>query len=295
METGASKPSLSTISSDRRIFILPTPFDEHSAQQCVLQLSIGRSRVVFSILNKTTASLVGLGEITIDIKTAGSSWLTQLTQKHTFFRYEFSQVIVLWDTEFQSMVPAPFFEESNTSEYLSFSQNIPSDYGVSFDVIRAQEAVLVYGFAKVEKELIANFFGKAFFIHERTGLTEALGLINRSSDGIGVYIGLTEETLQVSIFQQQKLVLMNHYYVEEPLDVLYYTLYALEQLEIGIDKASFWGYGKNISNEHLQHYFDTYAGGLKPLPYPKFVSLGKGLSETKVMENFASLNGFLCV
>lgn len=150
--------------------------------------------------------------------------------------YRFSEVVAIHRNALFSLVPQALFSRDDLANYLKFNAKIlPTDH-LDYDTIEGLEAINVYvPFANVNNYLY-DLFGEFEFKHTATVLLETLVKLPANGTGETCYVHLAEGQMDLAVFSGKKLQYFNSFSVGTEEDIMYYLLFAMEQL--GLDTAS---------------------------------------------------------
>ncbi|MBC2840222.1 DUF3822 family protein [Robiginitalea sp. SC105] len=146
--------------------------------------------------------------------------------------FTFSEVIAIHRNALFSLVPQALFSEDDLANYLKFNAKIlPTDH-LDYDAIDGLDAMNVYvPFANVNNYLY-DLFGEFEFKHTATVLLETLVKLPNSGTGEICYVHLAEGQMDMAVFTGKKLQYFNSFSCSNEADIMYYLLFALEQLQL---------------------------------------------------------------
>ncbi|MDC6353722.1 MULTISPECIES: DUF3822 family protein [unclassified Robiginitalea] len=150
--------------------------------------------------------------------------------------YRFSEVVAIHRNALFSLVPQALFSRDDLANYLKFNAKIlPTDH-LDYDSIDGLDAVNVYvPFANVNNYLY-DLFGEFEFKHTATVLLETLVKLPANGTGEICYVHLAEGQMDMTVFSGKKMQYFNSFSVGTGEDIMYYLLFAIEQL--GLDPAT---------------------------------------------------------
>ncbi len=168
----------------------------------------------------------------------------------------FQSVEVLHHNNLITIVPDAYFDENKLSLYLQNTIKLyASDY-ITFDPISSIDAQAVYlPFVNINNYILDKF-GEFEYHHASARLLERLSLIPKEKDDFrrNIYLNLNLNSIEIIVFEKKKLVFFNNFDIRTKEDVVYYTLFALEQLQIDPRK---------VVIEYLNHDYEEHIKILK--------------------------------
>jgi hypothetical protein len=146
----------------------------------------------------------------------------------------FKSVEVIHHNNLISIVPNDYFDENKLGLYLQNTIKLyASDY-ISYDPISSIDAQAVYlPFVNINNYILDKF-GAFEYQHASARLIEKLSLISGEKENStkDFYLNLNLNSIEIIVFEKKKLVFFNNFDTRTKEDVVYYTLFALEQLQI---------------------------------------------------------------
>ena len=206
-------------------------------------------------------------------KTDPKSLLDELERfifKEDLGSLNFKSVEVLHHNNLISIVPNAYFDETKLGLYLQNTIKLyASDY-ISYDPISSIDAQAVYlPFVNINNYILDKF-GAFEYQHASARLIEKLSLISgeKADSPKDFYLNLNLNSIEIIVFEKKKLVFFNNFDTRTEEDVVYYTLFALEQLQIDPGKVLI----EYINPNRVERVevLKAYVSELKPLELNPF-------------------------
>ena len=135
-----------------------------------------------------------------------------------------------------TLVPKNLFDEKLSLEYLKFNSKLLKNDFAANDLIEEIGAVNVFlPFVNVNNYLIEKF-GSFHYYHYSTILIKKLLKYNTYKDS-SIYANVQLNYIQILIFKNKKLQYYNNFEFKEKEDILYFTLFVMEQNKINNTKT----------------------------------------------------------
>ena len=135
-----------------------------------------------------------------------------------------------------TLVPKNLFDEKLSLEYLKFNSKLLKNDFAANDLIEEIGAVNVFlPFVNVNNYLIEKF-GSFNYYHYSTILIKKLLKYNTYKDS-SLYANVQLNYFQILIFKNKKLQYYNNFEFKEKEDILYFTLFVMEQNKINNTKT----------------------------------------------------------
>lgn len=135
-----------------------------------------------------------------------------------------------------TLVPKNLFDEELSLDYLKFNSKLLKNDFAANDLIEEIGAVNVFlPFVNVNNYLIEKF-GSFHYYHYSTILIKKLLKYNTYKD-TSIYANVQLNYFQILIFKNKKLQYYNNFEFKEKEDILYFTLFVMEQNKINNTKT----------------------------------------------------------
>ena len=184
-----------------------------------------------------------------------------------------------------TLVPKNLFDEKLSLEYLKFNSKLLKNDFAANDLIEEIGAVNVFlPFVNVNNYLIEKF-GSFHYYHYSTILIKKLLKYNTYKDS-SIYANVQLNYLQILIFKNKKLQYYNNFEFKEKEDILYFTLFVMEQNKINNTKTKLLLLG-DINDK--SDTFKLLSKFIKNIDIIKY----ENSKETKNIENISNIDYLL--
>ncbi len=150
-----------------------------------------------------------------------------------------------------TLIPELLFDSNELKTYLSVGNTLPTDATLLHNTLRFSQAVCAYSIPESVKNTIDTVFPKASLYHHGTAFIDGLLFQHRNLSGKNAFINYTDNSFELVIVEDNRLQLYNRFAVQSVTDLLYYTLFALEQLQTPPETTGLILYG-TIGNSELE-------------------------------------------
>lgn len=222
-----------------------------------MSIQISLNGLSFCILNKTTLLVEFLKNKDFHKKLNPFEVLEQLKECLSMYpelHKRFESVMVIYQNELSSLVPEALFEESHAADYLKFNSKILDSDFISHDAIAANQSVNVYVPYMNINNFIFETFGTFEYKHASTILIETFLKREASSEEDIIYLNINDHSFELVAIRNTQLVLYNSFEISSKEDLIYYVLFAIEQLQFDTETVQLKLMGRI---EKGDAYFDT--------------------------------------
>jgi len=170
---------------------------------------------------------------------------------------DFEKVTVIHQNELYTLVPQNYFKEDALADYLKYTiKTLKTDF-IAFDNIKNDEIYNVYvPYINVNNYLFQNF-GAFTYKHHISILIEKLLHQNTSKEPV-VFVNVSKASLDIIVFEGEKLMLANSFQYHSKEDFIYYILFVYEQLELSTEKVALFLMGAIYLESELYTIVYTY-------------------------------------
>ncbi len=146
---------------------------------------------------------------------------------------KYPSVVIGIDTPFHTLVPAAFFEKDSIGDYLGFNFSLPGNNIAGHDRVTEIDAENIFGYQPELEVMIRKNFPGAVMVHRSTAFLKTAFQHHLQSGTLqGMYLNLRNPFIDIASFEGHKAVFFNSFSCRSKEDVLYFTLYTLEQLKL---------------------------------------------------------------
>ncbi len=187
----------------------------------------------------------------------------------------FKKQIILFETDFETLVPDELYHENDSREILDFLHPLPNDYTVLEQDIAEYNAKSLYAVPQnILEKLKSDFPQPQFFSASASFLQSTIQLYKDVLKGKRLFVNFNEKRMHLLCFEDDNLLLSNNYDFENEDAVCYQIIDVMRQfgmdsmkdmlcLSGGIDKDSavYKKTAKYVKNIHFMNRPDTVEYG----------------------------------
>lgn len=167
-------------------------------------------------------------------------------------RRNFDKVNVCFITSFFNLVPVTYLSESpeallNFSE-AEFENNRMMQRGTRF------ENAFVYGISQILFDKLKELYGKAKYYHSGNVFLDSIASANET----WVHLNLYEHNFEIAVTKEDGMIFYNLFETQTGEDILFYTLFVLEQLNIDANQAELKCYGQLLPDTQVFQTLKKY-------------------------------------
>jgi hypothetical protein len=213
-----------------------------SSYFCRLFVLIRPESLQYCILDTEKNAFIALAEYRIPSALKSNefpySQLHNLISGEEALQKKYPSVVIGFDTPFHTLVPSPLFESHMITQYMDFNFRLPDGCQVNADRIEEIDAFNIYGFMPDLNDISRKYFSDAAVVHSTSALIRAMNLDHKNNpDPSTVFLHDRGQFIDLAYFEEGRPVFYNSFPCRSKEDLLYFTLYTLEQLKIRPDSV----------------------------------------------------------
>jgi hypothetical protein len=159
--------------------------------------------------------------------------IEQIFEQNDLLNLPHKKVFILLPTPYSTLVPSGLFTPEEAEKWLTFTHQVPSNQEIVYTRMKLTDAWNVFAISETTKELFKRQFPEPMFFHQYIPIAETKLAISRP--GIGrnlVIINLQNRYFDLVVLEKNNLKLCNTFEINGETDLIYYTLFVFEQLQL---------------------------------------------------------------
>jgi hypothetical protein len=245
-----------------RLSLLDNSLSKDSSKHYNLCLEIGISGISFAIYHKHKNIFLGIENF--EFGKAGSEaeiipMMEELLQENKWLNLTFSQIFILINNNCSTLVPLALFNENEKKIYLGFNQAFSETDLVNFNVLKNNQAVLVYSLPEILSDFLDKKWPEAKKIHYSSCVVEALSAqFKNRTDNKTLFVNLRVDSFDIIYFSDAKLFFYNNFSFKTKEDFIYFLLATMEQLGLSPEETKLKLAGKITEESTNFHILKEY-------------------------------------
>lgn len=212
-----------------------------------LSVQIGLTHFSYCIINIDTTNVEYFKEFFVNDN------ILDIIKEEEILKLNFSSSRVALTNLPYTLIPNELTVKEGSKEILELTTEVYET--IESDELTSIDATLFYTIPKNINDLIFTFFPNADKKAQQSILIEQFSRFENNKENAYLYI--SEKVLNITIFRKGKLIFNNSFSFETKEDILYFTLFAFEQLKIDAEIVETKLYGNIIKeDENYQLLYD---------------------------------------
>ena len=249
----------------RNIAVIDETFDINISSSYHLAIQVSSEGLCFAIMDTVRKKYIALKSLLFD-DTLSLSKEDQLARhltrdNHLNRRYKTSGLI--YTTPNSTLIPKPLFDPGRMEEMYSFSNQLPKNNVILSNDIRGIDSKVVFSVPGQILDALKDHPNEFKVYHQSCPEIENAALATRSNpNGDYVLVRLYVDFFDIVVFRKGKFELFNSFSYQTEEDLIFYILYAFEQLEFNTDKYKVILSGNVDENSALTDKLSQFIPGI---------------------------------
>jgi hypothetical protein len=219
----------------RDICFIDKTFDSTQTNNYHLTVQISPDGFFFTVLDVPKGKYIVLNGYNFFIKRSRLLFkhVKEVVEKEELIRLNYKSVDVLYSTRLFTFVPKVLFSDGDAEIFLSFNHKQEKGFAIRKNLFRRSESWCIYNFPQNLSDYLETVFPKATVSHNLFPLVEAVLESNRNfPERQQVHLNFFREYFEIVVISGQKLMQCNIFNYKTERDILYYVLYAFDQMKL---------------------------------------------------------------
>ena len=253
-------------------------FNISLSEQYHLSVQISDSHLSYCIIES--------GSNTLELfKHFNSSDLISLLNANEVLKSTFKSTSVNFVNFPSTIIPERVFSKDIAKEILELNSEI-FDL-ILTDKLNSLDAYLVYSIPTEINEIVSTFFPNANKKAQQSVLIDSF--IKEENYETNAYLNLTNNIVNITIFKRGKLLSNNSFEFTTKEDLLYFTLFAFEQLKIETEKVEVHLYGDITKGDEYFNLLYKYIRNLSLGETPNKINIPADFEGFEAHKHFSLL------
>ena len=192
----------------------------------------GFSFCISDMLNHSILSFKDIAFSTENKETKTEDHLAIAFKENQELNESYDEIVILHENNLSTFVPTALFDEQFLGSYLQFNTKVfESDFFTYDEVSNYQMNNVYIPYVNINNFFI-DAFGKFTSKHANTVLVSKLLDLSKNVEEKKMFVQMSKSHFEIIVVQNQKLLLFNTFDYKTPEDLIYYLLFAAEQLSL---------------------------------------------------------------
>ena len=223
-------------------------FNSDLSEEYHLSVQIGLKQLSYCIINSKTKNVEYFNSFIVNDD------ITKIINQEENLRLNFKTSRVLFANFPATLIPNELLLKDNAKKILELSTDIYEI--IQSDKLTNIDASIIYTIPNEMHDIAFTFFPNAKQKAQQSILIEQFSNFENNKENAYLYIN--DNNLNITIFKNKKLVFNNSFSIESKEDILYFTLFTLEQLKLDTESIKTKIYGDVIKGDEKHQLLYDY-------------------------------------
>ena len=251
-----------------------------------LSIEITPNQLKYTLLN--TENLEYIFFKSVDVET---NLLTTIGSED-ILKQPFFSTSICYSNFPTTIVPNQLYSEKNKEEYLSFISNKKGV--IKTDNIHQNSATTIYNVKEDIVYLINQIQSEIIERNSSTIIIEQL-IKQYKEQKKTAFLFVNKSNIEIIILKNGELILHNYFDIDNSVDVLYYTLFCFNQLNMNPEENNLYLFGNIEKTDENYIILYDYIRNIKFGSLSNSLSFSEELKRVSQHQNFSLFSQILCV
>jgi len=256
-----------------------------------LSIEISPSKFCYSLLN--TKNLEYIFFKLIHLNKNNVEKLVRAITSQEILKQKFSTTSVSYKNFPSTIIPNTIYKDTEKEKYLDFI--VGESHNTKSDIIHLTDSTIVYSvnesitssIKQIQSEIIEKNSSTIFI----SQLIKQYGTLTEKS----VFLYIQNQIMELVVLEKGKLIFHNYFKISSETDMLYYTLFCFDQLQLNNDKNELYLFGNIEKGDENYSLLYDYVRNIKFGEISDSCSFNKELRKVSKHQNFSLFSQVLCV
>lgn len=254
-----------------------------------LSIQSGQGGIVWTLLSTADSKYLALESYG---QTTDEEVLTKLKSSLWFSNVTSVSLSLISDKI--TLVPEPIFDEKLKNTYAAFNFEAGAEEAVFSAKVQSAACFAVFSFSHEKEKLYRNFFSTIKFLHASVPLLESILTNDKNESSEKAYLHISPKHIELVFSKSGSLLYYNTFNYTSGEDIIYYLLFALEQLKLNPEAISLQLMGEVAKNDAVYSLIHKYVRNVNFMPRSKRFEFSYRFSELPEHAYYSLFSQYLC-
>lgn len=267
-----------------------------SPEKYDLSIEFGTGHVSYAVFDPVSRFLKMAGKLQFEFSEKKDSYallFSELQSAAEVIRQGFHSVYLTWNRAGATLVPASFYSEQNKEELLRFNLPVNENSRVIAEDVRGADIKVIYAMPEPMKLFFDAHLSNHKLKHIATSLIETV-LASSSKNEKKALLNINSADFNLLLMNNGSLRFFNTFSYLNSEDILYYTLFAMEQNGFDPHNDKLLISGEIEAGSGTHQLLSQYVKNISFAITDKSVVRGEKLSVLPHHFYFNTINRFVC-
>jgi hypothetical protein len=280
-------------------------FDQAQTHQYNLSIRLNPDGLSFAVYSIAHKRYIAIESISFPDKFASSAGalaaaiyldnIAKAIDEKSWLISDFRNKVIIYNTRIYTLIPEPLYNSDEKDSYLSFVHKTGQDDIVIASKLEAADSRIIFGINKNIFNELNSWFNSVKLMHHAGALLESvLPVFKHSEPENPVIININKKHLDIIALRDNKLSFINTFEWHSGTDIVYFTLFVLDQLSLNPGKVHVFLCGDIDEDDENHQLIVRYIRNVGFLSRSESYTKGYALELIHTHKYFDLLNPALC-
>ncbi len=265
-------------------------FNKVNSENYNLSIRFRPDGLFYSFYDTLAGKYIGFESVLIPT----ASEMYDYIKSHSLLQLKYNKCKCIVPASHYTLVPTSLFIKESAKEYLQFlNLTDPTEEVKTFSVY-TESAELVYSTNLAFIRFIDELFYNACIVPEVAAFIDLIFFRFKSINPSGLFLNLYSDTFDLLIMGQGKIKFCNNFTYKSAEDLVYYTIFVIDQLQLDVESSRLYLFGNITSKSEILKLLRKYIKTVKVLTEDRDTMMSYALSEIHQYQYPDLFNPRLC-
>ena len=284
------------IIKEKQVFI-EDGFELTNPSKYCISVELGTTHLNYAVFDPVSRFLKICGKIIFEFnekKDAYAALFSDIVSETGVIQSGYHAAYVTWNKPGATLVPLSFYSENNKSQLLSFNNSDSGHGKILSDDVRGSDIKVIYSIPEPIKIFFDTHLSNHRLKHISTSLLEGQFIQHPRNQERKVFLNINAGNFNLLLIDQRGLRFFNTFDYQNTEDIIYYTLFAMEQNQFDVQKDKVIVAGEIEAGSGSHQLLDNYIQHLEFAVSDKSIIRGNGMLQMPHHFFYNTLNRFVC-
>ncbi len=265
-------------------------FDEASSENYNMSIRLQPDGLLFSIQDHITLKYIGFQSIML----ASASEIYDFIGKSGLLRSNYYKTVCITPSSKYTIVPGALYMPDQVEEYFQFVNHLKNDEELGTCKLLFDDAALIYATELAYTQIVHDFFPKAVILPGVAAFSNFILPRYRNSSTSSMFLNINHDNFDLILLNDGKLIFCNNFSFKAVEDLIYYTIFVVDQLKVNQEKVELKLSGNVDLNSDLIKLLRKYIKNVEMLAIEQEVQMSYALNDLEKHRYIDLFNPRLC-
>lgn len=265
-------------------------FDKASSEKYNLSIRLQPDGLLFSVHDPSNQKYIGFESVML----AGAPEIYEFIGKSELLTREFRETVCITPASKYTIVPGALFVADKSSEYFAFVHQLENGEEITTTKLFFDEAELIYATDMAYIQIIRDYFPNSKALPGVAAFVNYILPRYRNIRSSAIFLNLYSDNFDMLLLSDGRMQFCNNFNVKTVEDLVYYTIFVIDQLKVNPEKVELKLSGNIPSQTELLKLLRKYIKTVDLLDNESEIQLSYALNELDRYRYIDILNPRLC-